>query len=124
MSAPIECNRAKLASYQGVHRLRNAQSKRMGVGKLNILAACQFETQISAVRVAIERQFCGTIARRQTPKTPATVTGGNEVPLDPWGHPFQYRIPSQRPQHEFDLFSLGPTGQPGGSGENAEIYNK
>jgi general secretion pathway protein G len=49
---------------------------------------------------------------------------GNEVPLDPWGHPFQYRVPSQRPQHEFDLFSLGPTGQPGGNGENAEIYNK
>lgn len=48
---------------------------------------------------------------------------GSQVPLDPWGHPFQYRNPSQRPGHDYDLFSLGPTGQPGGAGENAEIYN-
>lgn len=49
---------------------------------------------------------------------------GNQVPLDPWGHPFQYRNPSQRPQHDYDLFSLGPSGQPGGTGENAEIINQ
>jgi general secretion pathway protein G len=48
---------------------------------------------------------------------------GNQVPLDPWGHPFQYRSPSQRPGHDFDLISLGPTGQPGGSGENAALVN-
>jgi general secretion pathway protein G len=49
---------------------------------------------------------------------------GNDVPLDPWGHPFQYRNPSQRPGHDYDLFSLGPSGQPGGAGENVEIYNQ
>lgn len=49
---------------------------------------------------------------------------GSDVPLDPWGHPFQYRNPSQRPGHDYDLFTLGPTGQPGGTGDNAEIYNQ
>lgn len=49
---------------------------------------------------------------------------GNDVPLDPWGHPFQYRNPSQRPGHDYDLFSLGPSGQAGGAGENVEIYNQ
>ncbi len=49
---------------------------------------------------------------------------GNDVPLDPWGHPFQYRNPSQRPGHDYDLFSLGPSGQAGGTGENVEIYNQ
>ncbi len=49
---------------------------------------------------------------------------GNDVPLDPWGHPFQYRNPSQRPGHDYDLFSLGPSGQPGGTAENVEIYNQ
>src|SRR5205085_3770125 len=39
---------------------------------------------------------------------------GDKVPEDPWGRPFLYRSPSQRPGHEFDLYSLGPTGQPGG----------
>src|SRR6202140_445544 len=33
---------------------------------------------------------------------------GDKLPEDPWGRPFQYRSPSQRPDHEFDLYSLGP----------------
>jgi general secretion pathway protein G len=48
---------------------------------------------------------------------------GNKLPDDPWGRPFQYRNPSQRPEHDFDLYSLGPTGQPGGTGA-AAIYNE
>ena len=47
---------------------------------------------------------------------------GSKLPDDPWGRPFQYRIPSQRPGHEFDLYSLGPTGQTGGAGAES-IYN-
>ena len=48
--------------------------------------------------------------------------GGN-LPEDPWGHPFLYRMPSQRPGHDYDLYSLGPTGKPGGTGSDAEIDN-
>jgi len=48
---------------------------------------------------------------------------GEKVPEDPWGHPFLYRMPSQRPGHDYDLFSLGPTGKPGGAGSDAEIDN-
>ena len=49
---------------------------------------------------------------------------GDKLPEDPWGRPFVYRSPSQRPGHEFDLYSLGPTGQPGGPGDSAAIYNE
>jgi general secretion pathway protein G len=49
---------------------------------------------------------------------------GEKVPEDPWGRPFVYRSPSQRPGHEYDLLSLGPTGQPGGTGETAAIFNE
>jgi general secretion pathway protein G len=49
---------------------------------------------------------------------------GEKVPEDPWGHSFIYRSPSQRPGHEYDLLSLGPTGRPGGSGNDAEIANE
>jgi len=49
---------------------------------------------------------------------------GEKVPEDPWGRPFVYRSPSQRPGHDYDLLSLGPTGQPGGSGEAAAIVNE
>jgi general secretion pathway protein G len=49
---------------------------------------------------------------------------GEKVPEDPWGRSFVYRSPSQRPGHEYDLLSLGPTGQPGGTGETAAIFNE
>jgi general secretion pathway protein G len=49
---------------------------------------------------------------------------GEKLPEDPWGRPFVYRSPSQRPGHEYDLLSLGPTGQPGGAGQAAAIVNE
>jgi general secretion pathway protein G len=42
---------------------------------------------------------------------------------DPWGRPFQYRSPSQRQGYEYDLFTLGSDGKPGGEGEAADIFN-
>ncbi|HEY2539395.1 MAG TPA: type II secretion system major pseudopilin GspG [Stellaceae bacterium] len=48
---------------------------------------------------------------------------GETVPEDPWGHPFLYRMPSERQGHDYDLYSLGPSGKPGGAGADAEILN-
>ncbi|MCE1170376.1 MAG: type II secretion system protein GspG [Azovibrio sp.] len=31
-----------------------------------------------------------------------------QLPLDPWGRPYQYRYPGQA--HTYELFSLGPDG--------------
>jgi len=44
-----------------------------------------------------------------------------EVPLDPWGKPYVYKMPGEK--GEFDLLSYGKDGQPGGSGENADLTN-
>ena len=44
-----------------------------------------------------------------------------DVPLDPWGKPYIYKVPGEK--GEFDLVSYGKDGQPGGSGENADIWN-
>jgi general secretion pathway protein G len=42
------------------------------------------------------------------------------IPLDPWGRPYQYRCcPGE--QGEYDLWSEGADGKPGGDGENADI---
>ena len=43
------------------------------------------------------------------------------VPLDPWGNAYQYKFPGEH--GELDLLSLGKDGQPGGSGEAADITN-
>jgi general secretion pathway protein G len=45
-----------------------------------------------------------------------------DVPLDPWGKPYVYRVPGENA--EFVLLSYGRDGQPGGSGENRDITNR
>lgn len=45
------------------------------------------------------------------------VKGG--VPVDPWNHPYDYRDPSGRTGHDFDLCSKGPSG----TGGDEEICN-
>lgn len=46
------------------------------------------------------------------------------VPLDPWNKPFHYKVPSQRPDHDFDLFSYGEKGEPEEAGTPAQIINE
>ncbi|VXB19866.1 type II secretion system major pseudopilin GspG [Massilia sp. 9I] len=41
------------------------------------------------------------------------------VPQDPWGRPYQYRSPGTK--GEYEILSLGKDGQPGGTGDNADI---
>jgi general secretion pathway protein G len=48
------------------------------------------------------------------------VKGG--VKKDPWGNDYQYIYPGTR-GGEYDLFTLGADGQPGGEGVNADIGN-
>ncbi|MBZ0069553.1 MAG: type II secretion system major pseudopilin GspG [Thiobacillus sp.] len=43
------------------------------------------------------------------------------VPNDPWGKPYQYKIPGEH--SEVDIYSLGRDGTAGGSGDNADIGN-
>lgn len=44
-----------------------------------------------------------------------------DLPADPWGRAYQYRQPGQR--GEYDIFTLGKDGAPGGEDENADIGN-
>ncbi len=43
------------------------------------------------------------------------------VPVDPWGRPYVYRFPGT--MTEFEILSYGQDGQPGGTGEAADIGN-
>ena len=42
-----------------------------------------------------------------------------DVPNDPWGRPYVYHVPGAK--GDFDLYSLGKDGQPGGTGQDADI---
>ena len=41
--------------------------------------------------------------------------------VDPWGRPYQYRVPGEH--GDFDLYSLGADGTEGGQGENADVVS-
>lgn len=43
------------------------------------------------------------------------------VPPDPWGNPYVFTMPGEH--GDYDLFSYGKDGIPGGEGESAEITN-
>jgi general secretion pathway protein G len=43
------------------------------------------------------------------------------VPNDPWGKPYQYKMPGEH--GEVDIYSFGHDGAPGGTGENADLTN-
>lgn len=45
---------------------------------------------------------------------------GNSVPKDPWGNPYNYTSPTQDGK-DYEITSYGRTGQPGGTGRDAEI---
>jgi general secretion pathway protein G len=43
------------------------------------------------------------------------------IPQDPWGHAFVYKAPGSK--GEYEVLSYGRDGQPGGTGEDADISN-
>jgi general secretion pathway protein G len=74
----------------------------------------RYPTQEQGLKVLVERpanesKWAGPYLRK-------------EVPLDPWGKPYLYKVPGEK--SEFELVSYGRDGQPGGSGENADISNR
>lgn len=101
------------------------------VGKSEVQVA---RAQIDAIEKALEQYRLDT---RRLPTTeqgltvlvsrPASEPNWNGpylrkiAPSDPWGRPYVYRVPGQK--GEFDLFSYGRDGKPGGSGEDADIGN-
>lgn len=102
------------------------------VGKSRVKAA---RAQIDAIDKALEQY------RLDTGRLPTTEEGlaalnaapsginnwegpylKKAVPLDPWGHAYQYAQPGTH-QNDFDLLSYGRDGQPGGAGEDADLTN-
>jgi general secretion pathway protein G len=42
-----------------------------------------------------------------------------DLPNDPWGHPYLYKAPGEH--GDYDIVSLGSDGQPGGTGDAADV---
>jgi len=101
------------------------------IGKSEVNAA---KAQIDALEKALD-QFrldtgrypsneIGLTALVQRPQNEPKWSGPylrKQVPLDPWGKPYAYRVPGEK--GDFDLISYGKDGAPGGAGENADLTN-
>jgi general secretion pathway protein G len=64
----------------------------------------------------------GLLALRKKPDGVAKWNGPyvkKEIPLDPWGNPYQYRAPGRN--GGFDIISFGADGREGGEDENKDI---
>jgi general secretion pathway protein G len=44
-----------------------------------------------------------------------------KVPLDPWGHAYEYRYPGEH--GDYEIISYGADGKSGGEGEDSDIVN-
>ena len=69
-----------------------------------------------------EQGLSALVAKPQSgPPANGWKSGGyiDKLPNDPWGNPYQYLSPGVK--GEVDIFSLGADGQPGGSGNDADI---
>ncbi len=65
------------------------------------------------------------VRRPQRPPLPNRYPEGGyllstAVPEDPWGRPYIYLVPGRQGE-PYEILSYGADGEPGGSGENAEL---
>ena len=112
-----------LAAYVGPKYFAQLGKSEVTVAKAQIEA---FEKSLDTYRLDVGRYPTteeGLAALLVAPPAAGTRWNGpylkKAVPLDPWGHAYQYRAPGSK--GEYDIVSMGKDGQPGGSGENADI---
>lgn len=112
-----------LAAYVGPKYFAQLGKSEVTVAKAQIEA---FEKSLDTYRLDVGRYPSteeGLAALLVAPPAAGTRWNGpylkKAVPLDPWGHAYQYRAPGSK--GEYDIVSMGKDGQPGGSGDNADI---
>jgi general secretion pathway protein G len=115
-----------LAAYVGPKYFAQLGKSEVTVAKAQIEA---FEKSLDTYRLDVGRYPAteeGLGALLVAPPAAGTRWNGpylkKAVPLDPWGHAYQYRAPGSK--GEYDIVSMGKDGQPGGSGENADISSQ
>lgn len=71
----------------------------------------------------------GLDALRERPRLPPSPrrykSGGyiRDLPNDPWNRPYLYLFPARGTEQDYDLYTLGADGEPGGEGQDADIHH-
>lgn len=115
-----------LAAYVGPKYFAQLGKSEVTVAKAQMEA---FEKSLDTFRLDVGRYPTteeGMAALTAAPPTAAAKWNGpylkKVVPADPWGNAYQYRSPGAKA--EYEILSTGKDGQPGGTGENADIVTQ
>jgi len=115
-----------LAAYVGPKYFSQLGKSEVTVARAQIEA---FEKSLDTYRLDVGRYPTteeGLNALMAAPPTAAGKWNGpylkKGVPADPWGHPYQYRAPGTK--GDYEIVSLGKDGQPGGTGDAADISSQ
>jgi general secretion pathway protein G len=115
-----------LAAYVGPKYFAQLGKSEVTIAKAQMEA---FEKSLDTYRLDVGRYPSteeGMAALMAAPATAGAKWNGpylkKGVPLDPWGHPYQYRSPGTK--GDYEILSTGKDGQPGGTGENADIVTQ
>jgi general secretion pathway protein G len=115
-----------LAAYVGPKYFAQLGKSEVTVARAQIDA---FDKSLDTFRLDVGRYPTteeGLAALMVAPPTAGSKWNGpylkKAVPLDPWGHAYQYRAPG--PHGEYEILSLGKDGQPGGTGEAGDIASQ
>jgi general secretion pathway protein G len=113
---------AAIATPQVLKYLGKAKTETARVEINNIVTALDlylidvggYPTQQEGLAILVENP-----GRTSAWRGPYLKTKG--APSDPWGRPYQYRVPGQH--GPYDVYTLGADNAPGGSGDNADVSN-
>jgi general secretion pathway protein G len=114
-----------LAAYVGPKYFSQIGKSEQAVAKAQVDA---FKKALGAYRMdvgAYPSTEAGLAALMNKPSDTAQALKWNgpyldgELPADPWGRPYVYTSPGT--QGDFDLLSFGKDGQPGGTGDAADV---
>ncbi len=115
-----------LAAYVGPKYLSQVGKSEVAVAKTQMDS---FQKSLDAYRLDVGRYPSteeGLAALMTAPPTAGTKWAGpylsKALPQDPWGNPYAYRAPGAKA--EYEIISTGKDGQPGGTGENADIVSQ
>lgn len=115
-----------LAAYVGPKYFAQLGKSEVTVAKAQMES---FEKSLDTYRLDVGRYPTteeGIAALMTAPPNVAAKWNGpylkKAVPPDPWGNPYQYRSPGAK--SEYEIISTGKDGQPGGTGDNADIVTQ
>jgi general secretion pathway protein G len=115
-----------LAAYVGPRLFAQLGKSEVVIAKAQMES---FEKSLDTFRLDVGRYPTteeGLAALMTAPPAVATKWNGpylkKGVPSDPWGHAYQYRAPGAK--NEYEIVTTGKDGQPGGTGENADIVTQ